>query len=148
MALLDANLYHTACHMMLDWCHHSSLKQWVQVEQALAGIPLESVPWCIMDMPRQIPDYLTIGETQRICLKACRDFSVAPSPSPLTPIVGNPVFSPGLQDLRFRELKLVEQSQACHLIVNGWYSWQKVQLSHFIGSLPLPEPFQRSLTSF
>lgn len=73
-------------------------------------------------------------------------------------------FSPGLQDSRFWELKLVERSQACHFIANGWWMtrrqivddlalaglsfWQKVQLAHFIGSLPPPKPFQRHLTTF
>lgn len=85
MALPDGNLYHMPCHMsrVLDWCHHSSLKQWVQVEQVLAGIPLESVLWCPTDLARQISDHPTIGERQRICLKG---------PSPLTSIVGNPAF--------------------------------------------------------
>lgn len=53
MALPDADLYHKACHMtrVLVWCRNGSLKQCVQVEQVLAGIPLESVPWCLTDLP-------------------------------------------------------------------------------------------------
>lgn len=32
---------------------------------------------------------------------------IALKPSPLTPIVGNPAFSPGLYDFRFQDLKYV-----------------------------------------
>lgn len=101
MALLDANLYHMPCHMtrVLDWGLHSSLRQWVQVEQVLAGNPLETVPWRLTDLPCQLLDHPTVGEKRRICMKRFRDLCRA-NAFAAHPIVGNPAFSPGL-DSRF-----------------------------------------------
>lgn len=100
----------------------------------------------------------TVGETWWVCSKAFRDFSIAQTPSPLTPIVSNPAFSPGLQDSRFQNLKAMRSFQARHSIVNGhWLTrqqimdvpmfaglsfWQKLQLSHFLGALPFPDSFR------
>lgn len=68
-----------------------------------------------------------VGETWRICLKVFRDFSLAPTPSSLSPIVGIPAFSPGLHDSRFQELKVVRRSQARHFIANGqWMTRQRI----------------------
>lgn len=93
----------------------------------------------------------TVRETWQICSKAFQDLSIAPSPSPLTSIAGNPAFSPGLRDSRCQDLKSTGLFQARHFIVNrrwvtrpltmedpryaGLPFWQK-QLAHFIGSVP------------
>lgn len=167
MVLLDASLYHMVCHMtrVLDWCcHDGPLKQWVQVEKLFSEIPLESLPWYQLDMPPRVLAHPTVGETWRVCSKAFRDLSIAPFSSPLTPIIGNPAFGPGLIYPRFRDLRHDEMFQARHFIVNGhWVSrqqildgreyaglslWQKLQLAHFISSLPSPDAFRRPLTSF
>lgn len=165
IALPDANLYLMACHLtrILDWCRHSTLKQWVQIEYTLAGTRLESLPWCHKPMPNRIIKHPTVGETWQTACKVFRDFLVAPLPSPLTPIVGNPAFAPGLDDPRFLQLLEVERSQARHFIDGQWKNrqqitedpalaglsfWQKIQLTHFIGSLPTPELFEIQLTTF
>lgn len=72
LVLPDSNLYHMAFHLtrVLDWYRHGPLKQWVQVEQILAGIPLESVPWCQTDLSRWVLDHPTVGETWWACSKA------------------------------------------------------------------------------
>lgn len=122
------------------------------------------LPWCQSNIPCRILDYHTVGETWRIAQKAYRDFSVAPTPSLLTPVVGNPAFSPGLSDPRFQDLKETERSQVRHFLTNGqWMTrqhimddpslaglsfWKKLQLAHFLAMLPSPEPYRRSLTSF
>lgn len=127
-------------------------------------MPLDSIPWCQSAVPQQVLDHPTIGETRRVSQKAFRDFSLAPLPSPLTPVVGDPAFTPGLQDPKFLDLKRRERTQAQHFVVNGqWMTrqqimadadlaelsfWQKIQLAHFLGSLPPTGPFERQLTSF
>lgn len=155
-----------ACHLtrILDWYRHGNLKQCVPVEHTLTGVQLDSLPWCHKPLPNQILNHPTVGETWQITRKAFRDFLVARLPSPLTPIVGNPAFNPGLNDPRFLDLKTVERSQVRHFLINGQWKnrqhimedpalaglsfWQKIQLTHFIGSLPSLVAFRRQLTSF
>lgn len=59
--ITDANLFHMTCHLTpaLDWCRQSPPKQWVQVEQLLAGIPLDLVMWWQIDLPSWILDHPT-----------------------------------------------------------------------------------------
>lgn len=87
---------------ILDWCHHGPLKQWVQVEGLLAGTQLDVLPWCQTYLPRRILDHPTVGETWWIAQKAFLDFSITPTPSPLTPVMGNPAFNPDSAILDFR----------------------------------------------
>lgn len=127
-----------------------------------AGIQLKAVPWCQRSLPQRILDHPPVGETWRLAQKAFRDFPIAPTPSPLTPIVGNQAFSPGLNDPKFQELKVVERSRCNIFLPSQWKTkqqimddpalealpfWQKLQLAHFFGSLPAWRPFQRRLTS-
>lgn len=155
-----------ACHMtrILDWCRHERLEQWVQVECLLMRMGLEALPWCQTNLPSQVLDHPRVGETWQTAQKAFCDHSVVPTPSPLTPVIGNPAFSPGLSDPRFQDLKEVGRSQLRHFISNGkWMSrenimedpllgvlsfWQKLQLANFIGSQSSPTPFSRTLTTF
>lgn len=62
--------------------------------QILVGIPLESVPRGQTDLSSETLDHPMVGATWWIWLKAFHNFSIAPNPLPLTPIVGNPAFTP------------------------------------------------------
>lgn len=166
MALPDVSLYHAACHLtrIIDWCRHDKLKQWIQIEQLLAGLDLKGLPWCLRNLPECTLKHPTIGETWRIAQKTVREHSIANTPSPLTPMIGNPAFSPGMSDPRFQELKGSDKYQLRHFIQNGqWMSrktviddpslvclsfWQRLQLAHFITAQPSPAPYLRPLTSF
>lgn len=86
IVLPDANLYLVACHLtkVLDWCHHGSLKQWVQIEQALVGIPMESVLWCHPNLAIQVHSESTVGETWQ----HFRDLAIALKPIHTYPYSG------------------------------------------------------------
>lgn len=112
IALPEATLYHTACHLtrILDWSRHETLKQWVKIENSMTGVQLDQIPWCQQPLPKQILSHPTVGVTIRAAWRVFRDLSLAPLPSPITPVIGNPAFTPGLRDPRFRELKGTEKS--------------------------------------
>lgn len=95
-----------------------------------------------------------MGKIWRIGSKALRDLAIALNPSPLTPIVGNLAFSPGLCYPGFQNLKAAGLFQAGHF--GQWITrqritedprferlsfWQKLKLEHFLGSLPSPRSF-------
>lgn len=76
---------------------------------------------CVALVPEEfasILDHLTVCEMWRIAQKAFCDFSITPTPSPLTLVVGNPAFSPGLCDPRFQDLKEFQRYQVCHFLTN------------------------------
>lgn len=150
--------------IITDWCRHGELKQWIQIEQLLSGMELRGLPWCQKNLPGHAINHPTVGETWRIAQKTFREHLIAPIPSPLTPVIGNPDFSPGLSDPRFQSLNGSDRYQLHQFTSNGkWRSrenimedplltnlsfWQKLQLAHFIRSQPPPAPFERTLTSF
>lgn len=166
IGLPDVRLYHAACHLtrIIDWCKHEKLKQWIQIEQLLAGLELKGLPWCQKNLQANIVKHPTLGETWRITQKINKEHSIAPAPSPLTPVIGNPDFRPGCQDTSFLELKGSERSQLRHFILNGQWMprnaimedplleclsfWQKLQLAHFIKAQTSPTPYLRALTPF
>lgn len=110
----------------LDLCHHGALKQWVQTEQSLVGAQLESALWCHMSSLHLLLDHPTVGETWWLTQKPSGDEPIAIAPLPLTPIVDNAPFSPGVSDPRFQEVKVVERSQVQHFLTNGrWKTRQQ-----------------------
>lgn len=162
MAFSDGNLYHVACHLtrVLDWCRHGELKQWVKVECALLGLPLESLPWCQMDLPQQAMDHPTIGETKD-------KLEGFPGLLDSAPAIATPTHSrestfypwtPRLQFFGFENNRVVTGSkfhlrwtlddETTNYGLSGLSFWQKIQLSHFLRSLPPLALFQRSLTIF
>lgn len=133
------------------------------MEPLLAGVQLDALPLRQILLAPRILDRPTVGETWWIAQKAFCDFSIMPTPSLLTLVVGNPAFSPGPVDPRFQDLKELQRHHARHVLTNGQWmtrqqimddqplvglSWQKLQLANFVGSLPSPEPFRKRLAAF
>lgn len=113
MELPDVASYQAAYHpsRVIDWCHCTSAKLWVSIEQAIVGSPLKIfalVPeWRLTDEEWRGVSHIpsTVGGTWRICYKVFQRKTLSPDHSPLLTIIGNPVFSPGLSDPGFETLK-------------------------------------------
>lgn len=133
------------------------------MEQSGSDIPLHCLPWCKSES-RLINSHPTVGATLKVCRKFFPDHLLSPDPSPLFPILGNPLFTPGFSDPVFRSLAAAGCFRATHFIrETEWPTrsdlhldskttvlgfWRIIQLSHFLTSLPPAREFFRPLTTF
>lgn len=166
LAVPDLRKYQQATHLsrLIDWNRHSTTKLWTQLEQAQCTVPLDRAPWCHDLLPRDMKSHPLIGVTTRICSSLFARPHLTSLNTPLRPILGTPEFNPGCTDPIFRSLRNAGYSQVSHYIVGGrWPSIEELmrpegpfhldflralQLKHFLKTLPPPENFDRTLTTY
>lgn len=165
MALPDIRAYHQALHLgrLIDWRRHKETKLWTQLEQSLTTIPLGGTPWCYQSLPIELKRHPLIGNTARICAKLISNPNISSRNSPLYPIIGHPLFTPGLQDRVFQKLGETGIHMASHFSSGGrWRTYEELsdplgrfrldfmrtlQLGHFLHSIPPPTDVDQGLTT-
>lgn len=156
IALPDIRKYYQAVHLgrVVDWQRHKEIKLWAQIEQHQSTIPLQTAIWCWDSLPLDLKSHPLIGNTIKQCLQATLQASLTTKESPLTPILGNPKFPPGINSRQFQTLKdsnYVGASQSVRQ--DKWPSipelmdpigpfklefWSAVQIHHFLQTFPNP----------
>lgn len=77
----DPLSYGLSLTRVLDWCRHGQIKQRVQLEQAIVGIPLNLLPCCRTNLAVPIHTHPTVGENWRVCSKVFWISSLSSDPS-------------------------------------------------------------------
>lgn len=150
VALPDIRRYYHATHLgrMIDWHRHKESKLWAQLEQHQTNIPLQSAMWCYDSLPLELKAHPFIGNTIKQCLQATLQTSLTTTESPLTPILGNPKFPPGIGSGRFQTLRSTGCDRASQFVrQDRWPSieelmdpagpftlifWNAAQIHHFL----------------
>lgn len=111
IGLPDIFRYYQAVHLarIADWHCNRDSKQWVEMEIEDSSLPLLPSPWLMSTPPADMKSHPLIGATLQVARKVFRTTDVSPLPSPMTPIIGNPDFSPGLTSRRLRQLASCEK---------------------------------------
>lgn len=106
VAASDAFKYYHATHLgrVIDWCRHTELKLWTDLEQQFDTVPLCRAPWCYAVLPVPLKTCPTIGPTLQIASRICRNSKHSSIQSPLFPILGNSSFLPGMETGVFNNL--------------------------------------------
>lgn len=99
LGLPDPIRYHRAVHLarVTEWCRLKEPKPWVRIEQNAVDIPLAGLPWLGGNTPQSARSHPTIGPTVRLSRSTFSNPAISSLPSPLTPVIGNPKFTPGLE---------------------------------------------------
>lgn len=99
LALPDARKYYQAIHLgrVIDCRRHSVSKLWGQSEQSQTNIPLKSALWCYDSLPQELKSHSLIRTILLHSSQASLLASLTTKNSPLSPILGHPQFSSGLQ---------------------------------------------------
>lgn len=134
------------------------------MEQHQTQIPLHSAMWCYDSLPSELKAHPFIGNTIKQCLQATLQTSLTTTDSPLTPILGNPKFPPGIGPGPFQTLRDSNCVRAPQFVKHDrWPSivelmdptgpftltfWNAVQIHHFLQTIANPQSYTRPLTSF
>lgn len=121
IGLPDISRYYRAVHLarIVDWHCNKDSKQWVGMEIEDSSIPLLSSPWLLSPFPEDQKTHPLIGATLQVARKIFRTTDISPLPSPLTPIIGNPDFTPGLTNRRLRQLITSEKQSLGEVWTQG-----------------------------
>ncbi|XP_053305501.1 vomeronasal type-2 receptor 26-like [Spea bombifrons] len=99
LALPCPRTYYRACHLLrvVEWSQASRIKQWVDLEDALLGVPVSFLPWLSMCSARRLAaPHPFIRATLRAWHSLTGSAQLTTFPSPLTPLRDNPDFPPGV----------------------------------------------------
>lgn len=165
LALPNIRAYYQAVHLgrLIDWRRHLETKKWTQLEQSHTIIPLGGTPWCYQGLPVELKRHPLIGNTAQICAKLISKTAISSLNSPLYPVIGNPLFTPGMQDGVFRRLGEAGLQLASHFSSGGrWKTYTELadpngefhldfmrtlQLRHFLNSIQPPTDNSQGLTT-
>lgn len=129
LARPDIRVYYQAVHLgrLIDWRRHRETKLWTQLEQSHTRVPLGGTPWCFRSLPLELKRHPLIGNTARICTKLISKPNISSRNSPLYPIIGHPLFTPGLQDRVFQRLGEAGTHMASHFSSGGcWRTYAEL----------------------
>lgn len=106
IGLSDFFSYYRAVHLsrIVDWHCNKESKQWVGMELEDASIPLLTSPWLTSAPPEDMRNHPLIGATLKVARSTIHTTGLSSLPSPMTPVIGNPDFAPGLTSRRIRQL--------------------------------------------
>uniref|UniRef100_A0A8C5QKU6 Reverse transcriptase domain-containing protein n=1 Tax=Leptobrachium leishanense TaxID=445787 RepID=A0A8C5QKU6_9ANUR len=167
LALPNFSLYHQACHLqrVVEWSREGSVKLWRAVEQELVGRPLTVLPWLTLREGRRLAGssphtQATFGIWRRSAAK----LGLTSFPSPMTPVVHNEEYLPGLDPHSIRRLVQVPTPRILHFVhdstcrpladlmgdspISFLHTFHYAQLRHYLDSLPQKHQLGRPLRSF
>lgn len=100
IGLPDMVKYHKATHLncVLEWCTTNSCNRWVQVQQAFMEFPLGGLACMAPDIPIYLYSHLVIGITLKLVNQDRKPVFFIQMHSSMTPVIGHPWFTPGLQE--------------------------------------------------
>ena len=100
IALPDLRKYHQAAILtrIVDWNLHRRVKDWVNLEQSQSPHDLKYLPWINPKYhSKSIKTHPIIGPTLEIFRYTFKSINPSPWLGPLTPLLNNPDFPPGLE---------------------------------------------------
>lgn len=166
IGLPDLHKYFLARHLarLVDWNIHESGKVWVTLEKSFTQLSLGSLPWL---PPQQWPPEIVIHPPIRPSLgafgRAIKTATVSSVPGPLTPLRGNPSFTPGTSTSFLSQEwpydKVLAQFFTCgashsyeDLVasspLNSFPFWTYRQIPHFLSTQVTIKTWTRQLTPF
>uniref|UniRef100_A0A8C5PA41 Reverse transcriptase domain-containing protein n=1 Tax=Leptobrachium leishanense TaxID=445787 RepID=A0A8C5PA41_9ANUR len=100
LALPDSRRYYLSSHLtrLIDWSAEHSNKRWLDLESALAGYPLWTLPWLppgSFQVAKTDPD--PVSATLRLWHKYKLTYGLSTAISPLLPLVHNPSLPGGIR---------------------------------------------------
>lgn len=122
LGLPDIQKYHWACHLtrIVDWHLHRSNKAWITLEDSFTKTPLSHLPWINHNsIPRDLVTHPFIGATLSHLKLAGKALDYTPHPGPMTPLVRNPDFLPGLALRDLHRESCTAPIRAHHFFQNG-----------------------------
>ncbi|CAH2301214.1 Hypothetical predicted protein, partial [Pelobates cultripes] len=88
-----------------EWSYPKNTAQWVRIEASFFTTPIYAIPWLdnrTKPKTRSGTSHPTITHTVKLWSTIRRDEYLAPHPSPLYPLTGNPSFPPGMDHRAFQ----------------------------------------------
>lgn len=99
IGLPDIQHYYWSCHLqrIIDWHTHQQVKDWVDLENSFSSHLISCVPWICHNLtPKELTEHPTIGPTLECFTEICHKLKLSKTLGPLSPILLNPQFSPGM----------------------------------------------------
>lgn len=117
---------------------------------------LRRAPWCPTLHHKDVHHHPLIGNTIKVCIRLMERSHLTLVASPMRPILGTPLFEPGLKDAKFNTLRESGLFQASHFSESGqWKTLTELrdrlgqykldfmgacQLGHFLRTIEPPLP--------
>uniref|UniRef100_A0A8C5R1N4 Reverse transcriptase domain-containing protein n=1 Tax=Leptobrachium leishanense TaxID=445787 RepID=A0A8C5R1N4_9ANUR len=167
LALPNFSLYHRACHLqrVVEWTREGSTKLWKAVDQEILGVPIAVLPW----LPRGQGGRLARSSpftwaTYKLWRLSAIKAGLTSFPSPMSPVIYNNDFPPGLDPHSVRRLVLVSTPRLSHFIdskgrrpltdlmgdrpISFIHSFHYAQVGHFLDRISQRHHLGRQLTTF
>lgn len=133
LSLPDIHKYHSACHLtrIIDWHIHKSTKDWVDLEDSFAPVPIAHLPWINSQAtPKEYTSHPLMGPTLTTFRQISQTLHWCPSPGPLTPLVDNPDFEPGVPSHNQPHTQIITPLRTSQFFQNGKLLPFNALLSH------------------
>lgn len=163
----DLYYYHAAAVLtrLVNWFHHSHLKQWVHIEQSIAPLDLQALPWLDISArgPPSSVSFLT-AHLLRTWDKLQTQLGLSPKVGLMTPLFGNPGFLPAMARRHFLVWSRESNRRISQIIHQGdlpllsdliptqqqsikhWLEYR--QITSFLSSFPSIDVFNREPDTF
>lgn len=155
------------CHLqrIIDWHTHLQVKDCVDLENTFCQYPLSSTPWIQRNLiSADLKVHPFIGPTLQCFQETCNKFKLSSIPGPLSPILNNPDFPPGMVNHPCFGGQPDIGLQIFHRLQNGKFlsyetlnshwgnshlsEWEYMQFQHFVHSIKLKHNLSSPLTPF
>uniref|UniRef100_A0A8C5LT99 Reverse transcriptase domain-containing protein n=1 Tax=Leptobrachium leishanense TaxID=445787 RepID=A0A8C5LT99_9ANUR len=167
MALPDLLTYYRAAQLnrLVDWSSATGRRGWLDLEGTDLGVPLWTLPWLPHQaVPNAARTHPLIGTTLRLWDRLKFSHALSSSPSPLLPLISNPLFTPGVRTSLRRHLVEGDRLLAMHVAhiptlaaltsridlppLSFLDRFNFGQIRHYLGTLPEGHKLTRALTPF
>lgn len=167
IGLPDLHKYFLASRLsrLVDWNVHESGKVWVTLEKSFSQIPLRSLPWILpKHWPQRIVGHPLILASLGAFRRSIKISSISSIPGPLTPLRGNPKFTPGLSPSFLNQAWPHDRILAYQFYtgkiprsyenlvdlspLHSFPLWTYRQIRHFLSTQGTTPTWTRQLTSF
>lgn len=129
---------------MVGWSRPESEKQWLFQDCAMASTDIGRIPFLKReDRLRYFHKSPITRTVMRVWDSAATKYKLTSFPSPLTPILDNPDFTPGTDCLAYIDLRRSECQSAGHLFdLDGFFSFTTLRERYNLPKLRLFQYFQ------
>lgn len=155
----------TQLRYLVEWCRPESKKRWLFQDGALTSTDIGRIPFLKRkDRSRFLHKSPVTGTVMRVWDSTVTKYNLTSFPSPLTPLLDNPDFTPGTDRLAYRDLRQSECQSAGHLFdldgflpfatLKDWYNlpnmhlFQYFQIQHWLMHPDIRPMVDRKMTPF